>query len=455
MKASQAYGLLVIMFVLITGCKKELRKTVYSLATTSIAGTQSFGTMICIPRNLDSAVNPNTTISLTLDKFDISKVYSAQIALFKGYTGLSGKQKFTANEVSFTPDEPLELGTAYKVEVLLILETTAADARQVSINGSSGNKRLDTIHQTVSWRFTTLSTYRYTMNRRSQWVTSFNRDGNKVVQMGEYLYSYGGWTSVPDMSYNDVYRSSGDLTRWERLPDAPWEGRHTYGIGKIDSTLFVFGGDYLSTRFDVWKSSNGVDFAPLAQDLESLLGPRFLYGACVHDSKLFILGGQSGLGEDSARTDVWSSNNGSRWKRLADNLPFLGKNIAGSVASFANKIWVVGGGYYRSADFAQRYTNQVFTSEDGSTWQQEPDAPWTPRQYGDLCVWNNRLWMIGGYNEENLSDIWYMDTDGEWHQFETPPLFEARHASGVGVYNDKLVIVCGNYLNDCWVIEKI
>jgi hypothetical protein len=62
--------------------------------------------------------------------------------------------------------------------------------------------------------------------------------------------------------------------------------------------------------------------------------------------------------------------------------------------------------------------------------------------------------MIAGYNEENLSDIWYMTADGQWHQFETPPEFEARHASGVGVYNDKLVIVCGNYHNDCWVIEK-
>ena len=53
--------------------------------------------------------------------------------------------------------------------------------------------------------------------------------------------------------------------------------------------------------------------------------------------------------------------------------------------------------------------------------------------------------MIAGYNEENLADIWYMTANGEWHEFETPPEFEARHASGVGVYNDKLVIVCGNF----------
>jgi len=47
-----------------------------------------------------------------------------------------------------------------------------------------------------------------------------------------------------------------------------------------------------------------------------------------------------------------------------------------------------------------------------------------------------------------------MTISGEWHRSETPQGFEPRHASGVGVYIDKLVIVCGNYHNDSWVIEK-
>jgi hypothetical protein len=63
--------------------------------------------------------------------------------------------------------------------------------------------------------------------------------------------------------------------------------------------------------------------------------------------------------------------------------------------------------------------------------------------------------MIGGSGADgNFSDIWYLKKNGTWTEFIPPHSYKGRHATGVAVYNNKLVITCGNYINDCWVIEK-
>ena len=455
MRALQTFGLLVLFIFLFPFCKKDVNESSFASTLSGDFDQQHVNSLKFIPNDGSDSVDLLNNISLSVDFNQTFKLAAGDILVLDGDERVAGKIAVTETAIRFTPDNELAPSTTYTVQARVALKPGLDDTRFVSAYGqTTPDYAQDISYQTLTWKFTTRRKYTYVMGRYSRWVTDFNRDGNKIVQVGDYLYCYGGWTSDPLKSYNDVYRSSGDLTKWERLPDAPWQARHTYGIGKMDSTVFVFGGDVFSTVFDVWKTDDGANFTPVSQDLESLMGPRMLYGACVHNSKLYVLGGQSGLGPDSSLTDVWMSTNGSLWRRIAKDLPFLGKNISGSVASFRGRIWVIGGGYYRSYDPEARYTNSIYSSEDGRIWQREPDAPWQPRQYGDVCVWNNRLWMIAGYNEGNLADIWYMTADGEWHQFDTPPEFEARHASGVAVYNDKLVIVCGNYHNDCWVIEK-
>ena len=294
----------------------------------------------------------------------------------------------------------------------------------------------------------------FVIQKNTNSATSFKRDGNRIVQVGKFMYSYGGWTQNPRTSYNDVFRSSGTLTEWEQLPDAPWHPRHCFGVAQLDSSIFILGGDNLHPQFDVWKTSNGVDFQLVTGSLQQTIGNRLLYGVCSHDHELFVIGGQSQLGLNAGLKDVWRSSDGVRWFKIASGLSFLGKNISGAVCSFNGKIWVLGGGYYDHPDSTQRWTNHVYSSEDGFTWNREQDAPWDPRQFADVCVWDNKLWMVGGYNGQNLDDIWYMKADGKWVSFPAPKEFQPRHASGVGVYEDRLIILCGYYHNDCWEINK-
>lgn len=375
-------------------------------------------------------------------KIDISRFH-----VYEGPKTIEGNIIKSDTSAVFIPHVNLKHNTLYTVEINGTV-TILYDVGLPSVTEGIERK----------WSFTTGGQPVYSMYRQSQTVTDFARDGCKMMQMGDYLYLYGGWRGGIDFSsasYSNIYRSRGDLTIWEKLADSPWSGRHTFGIGKAGSNLYIFGGDQHSEVFDVWTSSDGENFQLVAQDLGNSVTTRLIYGACTHKNKLFVLGGQSSLDNNSGLTDVWTSSNGWGWRRMSNGQNFLGKNLAGVVVSFNNKIWVVGGGYYRHPDSAERWTNHIYSSPDGLTWTREPDAPWAGRQFADVCVWDDKLWMVGGHNGKNLSDIWYMNKDGSWVEYTPSNLFTARHATAVAVYNNKLIIACGDQNNDCWIIERI
>ena len=115
---------------------------------------------------------------------------------------------------------------------------------------------------------------------------------------------------------------------------------------------------------------------------------------------------------------------------------------------------VCGGGSGGGTGIARK---EVWSSTDGRVWKQETNFGGTERYYTDVCVWDNKLWVVGGYSSEesNIKSIWYMKPNGTWHEYQTPADYIGRHATAVAVYNNSLVITCGNYNNDCWVIEKM
>lgn len=440
---------LLISTAIFCGCRKsnaEEETLRVQSSTDYLTPSQKLDVIVISPSSKDSPVDVYAHIVVHCNTAFYSRRLKISRFIISGPEGaVNGKYIFTDTSAEFVPSVNLKMSTRYNVNIEGFV------TRQID-------------HETEAFKesfsrninFVTVDTAVYIMERRSQQVTAFARDGSRMIQNGDYLYLYGGWlggTNHSD-SYNDIYRSSGDLTEWERMPDAPWQGRHIFGLGKIKNEIYVYGGDQHTEFFDVWKSSDGIHFTRVVQDLENRVKSRLVYGTCTHNNKLFIVGGQRSLDIDMGMTDVWSSPNGQGWKRMTNDATFFGKNISGVVASFNGKLYVVGGGYYQHPDTATRWTNHIYSSVDGITWMREPDAPWQGRQFADICVWDNRLWMIGGHNGANLAEIWYMDTDGTWTEYIPSNLFTARHASAVAVYNDQLVIACGDLNNECWVIRR-
>lgn len=288
-------------------------------------------------------------------------------------------------------------------------------------------------------------------------VTAFNRDGNKCMQMGDYVYTMGGWQ--PSDSYNDVYRAKYPFSKWERVANAPWSGRHTFARGKFGDTLRIAGGDTYHPTNDMWST---LDPSGLWTKEASIPGQqRFLYGDASDGERFWIIGGLgNNLYYPTPITDVVMFD-GSTWATMAAGLSQFGKNLSGAAVYFPDtkKIYVVSGGPY-----SQPNDKTVWSSSNyGATWNQLPDIPFPGRQYHDMIYWEGRIWCIFGtiIGTGNQSDIYYMDNTETWHQFQNPnlPLVAPRHATGVATYKDTnhscLVMVCGNGTNDCWIIEKI
>lgn len=440
---------LIIFALLNSGCSKSVAEgegspMEFSASTTR---TQPQTALILIPAPRAVSVDVNAKISVRCNMSIYA--HKMSLSLFRvtreKNEPVKGKYVYTDTVAEFIPDEEFEYATEYNVQI---------DGTVFKQIDSETEEIREQVEQ--EWSFVTDSSSNFVMRRTNPWVTASARDGCRMVQFGDYLYLYGGWTGSDSSStsHKDIYRSTGDLSVWEQMPDAPWQGRHTFGLGVVNNEVIVYGGDQNTTYFDVWKSQDGVQFNPVRQDLDSSVRSRLIYGSTTHRGKLYILGGQRTLDLHSGMSDVWTSPNGFGWRKLTGTAHFLAKNITGAVTSFNGRIWVIGGGYYGHPDNEVRWTNHVYSSEDGISWVKEPDAPWSGRQFADVCVWDNKLWMVGGHNGRNLSEIWYMKKDGSWHQYEPSPLFVPRHASAVATYNDKLVIVCGDQNNECWVIEK-
>ena len=414
-------GLAIPFFILLffAGCKKtdELPKPGFNVTVISTS-----------PENIESDSDYDLNITASVNIVPDTSKFSVSIVLVKQDSVINGTITTKENLVSFTPE----------VELLPLTEYTAI------LLVSEKEKQSSPIY-TYQWKFTTKVADEFIMTQRSGNVTDFVRDGTRSMQIGNYLYSFGGW-HVPEESFNDVYRSNGDLSQWEKLADAPWHGRHVYGIGKIKDSTYVIGGDNLQSLFDVWRTTDGEHWTLLSQNI---LSNRIFYGCTVHNGYIYVVGG---LGFH----DVWRSKNGIDWEQVTGNVPFLkGECFAGSLASFNGRLWMVCGG---NNGFGQgSIRKEVWSSGDGKIWKQEKDFEGSKRYYTDVIVWDNKLWVVGGFNfeEGNTKSIWYMKPNGTWKEFETPADYIGRHATGLAVYNNQLVITCGNYNNDCWVIQKV
>jgi len=84
-------------------------------------------------------------------------------------------------------------------------------------------------------------------------------------------------------------------------------------------------------------------------------------------------------------SEVWSSRDG-----VDPEEP--GGPVGGEAHSGVRRIWIVGGDCNRG-----HYQDDVWSSEDGVEWKlHTSSAPWTPRQYHGVAVYDGRMWIVGG-----------------------------------------------------------
>lgn len=304
------------------------------------------------------------------------------------------------------------------------------------------------------------------------------RDGAGALSYKGKLWLLGGWNppdrkNFPRHCNNEVW-SSVDGAQWTLVkpntfidssfdPASDWEGRHTAGYVVYQDKMWIVGGDVNQGHyhFDVWNTSDGKTWNYVNKGKPVPWGPRALHYTVVHDDRIWVMGGQTvpqfSPADEIFYRDIWTTKDGVNWEQVQPEEPYWPqRGMIGGSAVFKGRIWILGGGTYDTPKIPTRkFYNDVWSSEDGVHWTRHVEnAPWAPRQYHEVAVWDDRLWVLEGYSGSNRNDVWH-SADGEnWQEVPNTP-WKPRHAASVFVHDDALWMVAGNNMeSDVWKLVR-
>jgi cyclophilin family peptidyl-prolyl cis-trans isomerase len=318
----------------------------------------------------------------------------------------------------------------------------------------------------------------YTWERVTAQAPFAPRDGAGALTLQGRMWLLGGWNPgdkkhFPRTCNNEVW-SSADGKDW-RLdkansfldktfdPATDWEGRHTAGYVVHQNKMWIVGGDVNQGHyhFDVWNSADGKTWTHVNPAQPVPWGPRALHYTLAFQDKIWVIGGQTiptfAKANEVFYRDVWNSRDGVNWTEVKPKEPFWPqRGMIGGSAVFKGRIWILGGGTYDTVKVPTRkFFNDVWSSADGIEWQRHLDsAPWAPRQYHEVAVFDDRLWVLEGYHKANRNDVWHSADGINWHEVPNTP-WRPRHAASVFVHDGALWMVAGNNMeSDIWKLTR-
>lgn len=291
------------------------------------------------------------------------------------------------------------------------------------------------------------------------------RDGAGALTFNHRMWLLGGWN--PDDRVHFIRRTTSEVwtsstgADWSQAILAPWEGRHCAGYAVYDNKMWILGGDTSRGHYqtDVWNSPDGTHWQKVTDKVP--WSPRVLHHTAVHHGKIWIMGGQTlpqyAPAPEVFYNDVWNTSDGVHWRQVVANAPWAPRGQIGGSAVFSNRIWILGGGTYDTLQHPQRkFYNDVWSSADGVQWQcHAKAAPWAPREFHEVAVFDNRLWVLEGWNVKSLNrnDVWYSEDGENWRELCNTP-WAPRHAASVFVYDGALWVVAGNNMqSDVWRLD--
>ncbi len=264
-----------------------------------------------------------------------------------------------------------------------------------------------------------------------------------VVFKGRYWLSNGYYHG--NVLHRDMW-SSADALDWTLENDAtPYDGY---------SELVVYQDQMWAIKGSVWRSVDGKTWTEVLD--KTPFGVRGYGEAVVFRDAIWQLG---------SGADIWRSTDGVKWERMVEAAPY-GERAASAVVVYQDKLWLLGGKTPGANDPVEKgygdttTHNDVWCSEDGVTWKQLTEhALWSPRQWFSAEVFDNRMWVLGGYdnvNGTNLGDVWSSDDGVTWQRFDGAEGFAPRHEPTTYVRGNDFFVVAGNtwpVVNDVWRLE--
>lgn len=164
--------------------------------------------------------------------------------------------------------------------------------------------------------------------------------------------------------------------------------------------------------------------------------PRSMHQVVVFKNKLYLIEGKDGTGN---KNDVWNSEDGIHWSLVKDhlNIPI---DYMSAVVVFNDKLWM-------------NANKDIWNSSDGITWNKITTVSQLPRFGKSMVVFDNKIWLIAGWENDFKTDIWSSSDGLNWNKVQTTSCFSKRADQSVVVYNNKLWVIAGQSgpnKNDIW-----
>lgn len=130
----------------------------------------------------------------------------------------------------------------------------------------------------------------------------------------------------------------------------------------------------------------------------------------------------------SAATGNWTEVNGSA--------EFPARYMHSSVI-FDNKMWVIGG-------YDTNYRDDVWYSSDGKVWYPSVhNAGFAARREHSSVVFDNKMWVIGGLTGALKNDVWNSADGVTWTEATSSAAFSARNSHSSVVFDNKMWVIGG------------
>jgi hypothetical protein len=287
---------------------------------------------------------------------------------------------------------------------------------------------------------------------------------------GELVYDNKMWILggyKPDRT-NQVWYSTNGTDWMQATAAAGWAGRNLPGSLVYNDKMWILGGfsgptAEMVSRNDVWYSQDGANWTQATASAP--WAGRGAMSAAVFNDQMWVLGGFQADNNQGFQhfDDVWRSSDGANWNRAVEHAPWGERAMHQSVA-FNGRLWVIGGGQYDTAYQGNMKANysDVWSSSDGVNWVKECDAPWTARRFHASVVYDNKMWVIAGAGTDwpwNRNDVWFSSDGVNWQQQDPSDVpWPVRHESMCLVFNDSLWMM-GGYggvlYNDVWTYTAV
>ena len=268
------------------------------------------------------------------------------------------------------------------------------------------------------------------------------------------LWVYGGQVS------DGAGGTNWALDAWSTTDGAQWTLEPTGGLdavylGKVieqtaPDRVTLIGGIQRGYSNNVWQTTNALDWNVLSSHAQ--FPPRSSRGVSFN-GQLWLVAGATADGRENGgvSNEIWRSANGIDWTRVATTGTIFSPRDGHSVVVFQNKLWVIGGwdNEVAAGGTDTRFAD-VWSSTDGSAWTLVTTSPgFAPRAGHDVVVFQDKLWLIGGRsNVGDENDVW-TSPDGVTWTAVTPGMsvFAPRHSHRVVAFGNELWLTGGGSLH--------